>query len=510
MKTYAELLQIDPIIYDDQEKLSFVGKLVDLSSDNQDIKGTEKAIGIATNIKPENLTPAEQARLHYFQANAWANMRHFRRFQRQAAWDYDQEELTHEIFHLRSALRSEGLDDLQQIVKCQIFTNSGNVCSHIGRFVEAQENWRSALEIDRNFPMALGNIGQGCFSYGRSVYDEAHRNIFIYHAYQYLGRALPFRQHVSPGAYEHWKKMRESIAERWPGSYLNKEHSFNHFDLGKNKALRNYRQWCLNERLYVNPLNDLGNYTEASHDVLHLPNMTVAAGEPPKYHTLFNQIKQEYATARFLFYDGTSPHTQHYSDTDVRLVDTSDYTEYSYHVEKIKIAFRLIYSLFDKIAYLLNDYLKIGLTRKSISFKNLWHENVKGKKSLRMQFQNNNNLALRGLYWLSKDLLNAEDEEAHDDALEPEARELAEIRNHIEHKSFKVVQYGTWGHDDADGYAFSIGRSKFELKTLRMMKLVRSAIIYTSLAIHHEEGQRSIKGPSLPVVLPDLLFQNKV
>ncbi|MDB5137145.1 MAG: hypothetical protein JWP37_3748 [Mucilaginibacter sp.] len=119
----------------------------------------------------------------------------------------------------------------------------------------------------------------------------------------------------------------------------------------------NYRKWCLKHQLYTNPLNDLGNYTIADHDVLHLPTMTVAAGEPPKYHTLFNQLKQEYATARFLYYEGTQPHKQHYADQDVKLVDTLEYAEYSIHMEKVKIAFRLIYSLFDKIGYLLNDYL---------------------------------------------------------------------------------------------------------------------------------------------------------
>jgi hypothetical protein len=118
-------------------------------------------------------------------------------------------------------------------------------------------------------------------------------------------------------------------------------------------------------------------------------------------------------------------------------------------------------------------------------------------------------LALRGLYWLSKDLFNADDEDAHSTVLEPEAQELAEIRNHIEHKSFKVVQYGTWGGDDEDEYTFNIDRGKFELKTLKLMRLIRAAIIYTSLAIHHEE-RRSLKGPAYPLPLPELPFDDKV
>ncbi|MDB5137146.1 MAG: hypothetical protein JWP37_3749 [Mucilaginibacter sp.] len=105
-------------------------------------------------------------------------------------------------------------------------------------------------------------------------------------------------------------------------------------------------------------------------------------------------------------------------------------------------------------------------------------------------------------------MFNAED--AHETVLEPEARELAEIRNHIEHKSFKVVQYGNWGGDDPDGYTYSIGRGKFERKTLKLMRLVRSAIIYTSLIIHHEEQQKPKQGPGFPINLPDLPFRDKL
>ncbi len=299
------------------------------------------------------------------------------------------------------------------------------------------------------------------------------------------------------------------IAKHWPKDYLNKNHDFNDFDLGKEKKLLAYRKWCLEQCLYINPLNDLGPNTVACHDILHLPAIIVPFGEPPKYHTLFNQIKQEYGTARFLFYEGTQLADKHYSDKDIELVDTLEYVEYSYNLEKVKIAYRLIYSLFDKIAYLLNDYLQIGLKRKEVSFRALWHENIRGKKTLRNRFQNNDNLALRGLYWLSKDLYNVDEEEAHSVVLEPGAQELAAIRNHIEHKSFKVVQYGNWGGDDEDGYTYSIDRGKFEFKTIKLIGLMRSAIIYTSLAIHHEESVKP-KRLSLPMTLPDFPFDDKI
>ncbi|MDB5137144.1 MAG: Uncharacterized protein JWP37_3747 [Mucilaginibacter sp.] len=173
--------------------------MIDGSFNNQDIKGTEQAQQVACLIKPENLSLADQARFQYYQANAWSNLRHFRRYQNQTAWDYDQEELTHEIYFLRSALNLDGFKELSDDLKCQIYTNLGNLFSHIGRFIEAQQTWRNALNINPQFAMALGNIGQGCFFYGRAVYDATHQNIFIYHAYQYLSRALLLKQYWKPG-----------------------------------------------------------------------------------------------------------------------------------------------------------------------------------------------------------------------------------------------------------------------------------------------------------------------
>ncbi len=70
----------------------------------------------------------------------------------------------------------------------------------------------------------------------------------------------------------------------------------------------------------------------------------------------FNQMKQEYASARWLLYEGLQEDRVHFSDHDVRLCNTLDYSCHSLTVEKTKIAFRMAYSLFDKIAFFLNGY----------------------------------------------------------------------------------------------------------------------------------------------------------
>lgn len=106
------------------------------------------------------------------------------------------------------------------------------------------------------------------------------------------------------------------------------------------------------------------------------------------------------------------------------------------------------------------------------------------------------NWAFRGLYWLSKDLF--ENKEEFTSTIEPEAQELAQIRNFIEHKSFKIIDFGQRGILD-NGLTYAIERIEFEQKTLNLMKLVRASMIYLSLGINLEEKKKEITKPVLPI-----------
>jgi hypothetical protein len=63
------------------------------------------------------------------------------------------EQIFHEVFHLRKATVPKGFEEIEELTKCQIYTNFVNTFSFIGRFIEAQEYWRKALDIFPNYPM---------------------------------------------------------------------------------------------------------------------------------------------------------------------------------------------------------------------------------------------------------------------------------------------------------------------------------------------------------------------
>ena len=271
--------------------------------------------------------------------------------------------------------------------------------------------------------------------------------------------------------------------------------------IGEEPAEQKYRQWCLAKTLFLNPLNDVDAVPIAARDALCLPNFVLPAGEPPVVTGMFNELKQLFVSARWMLWEGLHGERDHFSDRDVALFNTLDHPSYGLSVEKVKAAFRLSYSIFDKIAYFLNHYLALGVVGHRVSFRTIWREKDIGP--LRDPIAMSENWPLRGLYWLSKDLF----EEGMKDSTEPQARALAELRNHLEHKYVKVHEFSASSPGNGDPFhdtlAYSLTRSDLEQKTLRLLQLVRSALVYLSLAMHQEERRRAKErsGLSAPMLL---------
>jgi hypothetical protein len=123
------------------------------------------------------------------------------------------------------------------------------------------------------------------------------------------------------------------------------------------------------------------------------------------YHSFYNQMKQEFCSARYLFYESISNRNVHFSDKGNIIIDTLDYSTYSLNVEKIKIAFKLFYSILDKIAYLINSYFQLEHKSYNISFRKVWLD----KNKLNSKIEDKQNWGLRGLFWLCKDFSEKDD-----------------------------------------------------------------------------------------------------
>ncbi len=207
----------------------------------------------------------------------------------------------------------------------------------------------------------------------------------------------------------------------------------------------------------------------------------------PEFDILFNQIKQEFITARyFLFLSTEFGEEIHHSDRERHLSFCGDWALYGIQYEYMKAAFRMAYSLFDKIAFFLENYLHLP-KNQHLSFNSIWYR----KQNILEAILKLNNLPLRGLFFLSRDLYSKAEEWLL--PLEPEAKEISLIRNSLEHMAFKIVCPIALDGTFEDNLSYSIRKDDFYLKTLNLLRMVREAILYLNFTVALEEEQNGDK-----------------
>lgn len=502
----------------DGEALDRLAKMIDQAADTRDGELTDKALSLSKQLSARsNLTGEQRVLLHYFRANAFETQLDLADQGRSWAWDVPH--LQNVLLELRRAVRDEAFAKLNPFRQCQIYTNLGNKLNSIGRPVEALMQWDRAIALNPNFAMALGNRGHGLVHYGEALYDSGHHGLFLLSAHDSFVAASAdgaiFDSPVSNAHRAPFSAIAGQIAERLDLD-TTREFFYREFSLGRSTAERAYRSWCLKNRLFLNPLNDLGVFSIAAHDVLHLPSLTISIDEggagPPAVFGFYNQLKQEFISARWLCYEGLTEQRAHFSDRDTHLYDTLSIPSYSLATEKTKLAFRMSYSLFDKIAFFINDYFKVGLAEREVSFRSVWYERKGKSKPLSSIFLNRPNWPLRGLYWLSKDLY----EPAFEEVSEPDAEGLANLRHHLEHKYCQVYEDLCLGYSQfataqyGSTLGFRIGRDMLDAKTLHLLKLARATLIYLSLAVYGEEAARNAeRGDGLIAPMPLWMWQER-
>ena len=474
--------------------LLLIGELVDISHDLGSADGLNKAVALASELQRRPLDPEYYGRLHYFLGNAWFSLHCL--VNQTAAWETPELELA--ILHFRTALsKGEWIPVLPTQRVCQISTNLANMLSETGRVVEAIELWEDASRLVPGYGMTIGNQGYGLFKYAFVVPDPGHARFVLTFARDYLSKAiaLPLEHEAARSVFSKHLAVAKTILA---GMVTPDSHELNSSSLGRSERERQYRKWCLEHRLFLNPLNDLGEYSIGARDRMALPSMVRPINEGPIFQGLFNQLKQEFTSARFFYHDGRQAVRGHFADRDVYQLNTLDYPSYSVNVEKVKTAFRIAYSIFDKIAFFLNEYFELGMLPGDVSFRRIWYVKGDKKKGLRPEVQAMSNWPLKALFWVSKDL--SENRPEFTEAMQPDSKLLASIRNHLEHKYLKLHEEEWVGlpEDPSDRFmddtlALSLSRIDFEKKALRILKLVRASLVYLICAVKIEESHRGAK-----------------
>jgi len=466
------------------------------------------------------------------------------------------------------AMYEEGFNDLTPESQSRIFTNFGSALHKQGRDLEAITEFNKAIAIDNN-PIALLNKGTTLLSLSSKVFDEEHGLYLQYKAHSILEYLYTKKQDLFDK--DHIRAMDNDAYVLKFLEWCNKNIEFLQGEplltvpCSRKKRLskkeKAYIDWCNSNDLYINTLNEISSAPEVAQDLLtlpslvHLVNPLITTSESLALNAAFSEIKYQYAFARFNYFDAeTSVHsareTEHFSDKHLYLTNSLDYCLYRRDIEMIKVSFRLLYSCFDKISMLMKKYLALDIKKDSqVTFRGVWFKDTERNK-IREYFLDSKNQFLLALYWLSRDI-NDDEDANHNYWVDTNALKLADIRNKMEHQSFRVTidslhkinlahsqenptkrieiinQMATLetglGEQSAEnlkmvehlqslldeqdnliGYPLLITDIELRNQTMRLMKKVRYAIIYLALGIHHAEKQKTHDGPIIGIEVPML------
>ena len=469
----------------------------------QKLRELERAIDAATDAGDEKLLRQlgqdceklmhtaegeERVILRYYQANTYSAIIGARQKDPDYIWSWEQPDGIQNILCLRQAISEPAFATIDPIRACQIRTNLASRLHAVGRPVAANEQKFKVLENVPCFAKALAGQAKGLAEFANSIYDQNQIPHLLAAARSRYDLALDTdaiwesgdRDSVAPRLIE----QRERIAEALRRNGFDEEFDRNRWSLGTTEEERSYRLWCLRERLFLNPLNEAYTDSVAATDVLHLPSHTYKFPDAPRFPAYYNLMKQEYVSARYRLYRATHEDDPDFVMRDVRMLDSGEGQVFGHFTEDLRSAFRSAYAIFDKIGAFLNDYYQIGIKPRNVTFRGVWSEKPNSAVfEIRPMFRGHRNWPLRGLYFLSNDLFD----EAFKEVSEPDAADLAKLRQQAEHRFLSFQDY-------VSGESTEIHRlmavDDFQRRTVRLLKLAREALIYVSLAMHREEALR--------------------
>jgi len=469
---------------DFEHEIAELKKRLDSCTDRKDTNGLKTMIFRVDELLSKDLSIEQTVSLNYSIATAYADIESIDFYNLSCS---EVEELQENyIYYYRAAL-----DNIEKIgsdtngLYQQLYTNAANAYSRVGRILEAMRLFDIASSKYKMFPMAFGNKGISAYKLSFYTYDPNHAHILRHFAYFCLTEALKHKKYLDlhGNASMYFEKIKAIIERCYPKDYLDAPLGLGTYDFGKTKREQGFRKWATLEILFLDELNDIMTAPIVATDYIHLPGMIYDGGsEKWKFHYgMFNQIKQEYVSARYLFYDGIQDRrSAHLADKEVLQFEI-DMDIHSYSDYCIRTAFRTLYSVLDRIAFFINEYFALDMKVDKVSFRNIWKEQ-NGNPSTLLELCKNNDM-LNSIYWLSKDVY----EKNYKRTTKPSSKEFDYLRNRMEHRyavsTLEEVPNG-------DDFTYRINTVDLYNKTLDLMKLVREAIVYLSFAIHIEENKK--------------------
>lgn len=390
-----------------------------------------------------------------------------------------------------------------------IMTNYANVLDHLSRIPEAIDTYLECLALEPGHGLARGNCGVALL--------------------RYVGLS---RQHRLSNLDASWTLLSKAVAEpatilRWAGPEAHSDLQQKHRELKEKiekqladglETLREYRAhrqsdhhnsspptWLvrvIHDRLLLTFNVMASAAADDSSDYAYFDSLRYGLEHDAKQWSvdlinIFNSIKEDFASARYLFY--------HASHELQRLDEVNSYTvygepegsaEFGLVSGLLKTSFRLAVDLLDKVALFLKHYLKLPGSARGCNFNTVWYQDQNPKTSQLNETVERlllDNFPLQGLRDLQRDSFRQEYPARTRDA-----------RNALVHQ-WVTLHWLPLNRPTSGERAWSL--EDFSELTRFMLRQAKSAILLLTAAVNVEEARRLASEDKMSI--PQPLFIRK-
>jgi hypothetical protein len=262
-----------------------------------------------------------------------------------------------------------------------VWINKGNTLDYLGRYLEAIECYDKAILLDNKHYNVWGNRGIACQRLSKLIEHEDDRAKLFTEAMIYLAIELEIypdfeiddatkefvRDFINKNKMQ--IDLETILKEQMPKKRALLGESFNLYSEAEVDFKTFYYDFCEKHALFLNVHFDCNKCGCSTLDLIQVGFLTPINDFKTPYE-LFKKwfaIEDEYKTARSLLaFSQFRPKELLFLDKQRCEPDYS--LNYLFNVELLKNAFLTAMNIYDKIAFFLNDYEKLGLLDESISF----------------------------------------------------------------------------------------------------------------------------------------------
>lgn len=382
----------------------------------------------------------------------------------------------HLLFKSKKVLNEE-LSKNENVNLRKTLINLANVYDDIGRDIEAIDLYEEIID-QCGSAYALLNKGISLYNYSMFLNNPTPILSDAYGFFKLISNNPKSSVELKQKADFYIGKIKFLFDEN-----ILEEHVANDLERPTDETFKSFMtNYCLDNRLYLNLCNFCQICENSIGDTIGIDKMFEdilnKCGDDlfSVLSSYLNQLKMDYVSARFLLilsqYEGFDLDfiTEH-----VNITETQFNEEYDFKIQLLKDSFENFFNVLDKIAYFMNDYLKLGIDSDKVDFRKIWYKYDKKKKRFNFNVINEKLIKMenKGLTALYDIFLEVE--------WDNEKEYLRKTRNSLTHKYLRISETPNENSKTIE---------EMHNEAIEIAILVKNAIIYLMRLVHINEKQK--------------------